>query len=263
MKSYDELILDLDGTVCLSNKPIGKVIDYLNIIIDQGVGVFILTNNTSVSRKHYFEKLVGLGLRLVIERIISPVDVAGKYMQDNYGIEPHGFIVGTEDLVSELESKYNIRNVQDESAEFVLVGFDKSLTYQKLEKACELVNLGLPHYMTNIDLTCPTSYGPIPDTGVISNLIELVTNVKAVAHFGKPSEYLTNHILSLIKRKGSALLVGDRLYTDIAIGKKMGIDTLLVFSGETIPTDLSKSKICPTHTANTLAEFLECHYIVK
>jgi 4-nitrophenyl phosphatase len=262
MKSYRQLILDLDGTVYLDGQPIGPVIQQLTELSEKGISTLILTNNTSVSKETYHRKLLQLGLELDLQQIVSPSEVAGKYFRELFSPVPKGFILGTSDLITELESKYGIQHVE-RGADFVLVGFDKSLTYCKLQHACHLVNKGIPLYSTNIDIACPTRRGPVPDTGALAKLLQDVTGVKPVTHFGKPGRLLAEHLLSLVKDPRLTLLAGDRLYTDICLGEKMGVDTLLVFSGEAKSQDLSAARIQPVYTAATLSEFLQWHFMVR
>lgn len=258
---YKQLFLDLDGTVYLSDQPIGGVISHLNYLQKLGVELFVLTNNTSVSRVSYHRKLCKMGLHLELANIVSPVVIVGEYLRLSFGIRPQGFIVGTKDFKDELQAEYDISH-DENRGNFVLLSFDKTITYAKLQKACELISGGIPYYLTNIDIACPTKSGPIPDTGSLWKLVEAVTGIKPITHFGKPGELLANHLLSFVGKE-AALLVGDRLYTDIVLGHKMGIDTLLVFSGETKPQDFDTGEFQPTHVANTLAEFLECQFIAR
>lgn len=262
MRKYTQLILDLDGTVYLSGVPIGPVIDHLNHFVAIGGRLLILTNNTSVSKATYQRKLELLGLNISLSQIVSPVDVAGSYLREIWGECPQGFILGTDDLKRELEIEYGVQHTH-ENVEFILVAFDKSVTYAKLQIACQLINKGTPYYITNIDIACPTQDGPIPDTGVLAKLLELVTGTKPLTHFGKPGPLMAEHLLSLVGGAEHALLAGDRLYTDIALGNIMGIDTAVVFSGETRPQDLASSEVQATYTTPTLAEFLECQFTLK
>jgi len=255
---YRQLILDLDGTVYLDDLPIGRVIEHLNRLKAQGVELLVLTNNTSVSKRNYQRKLARLGLQLEISEVVSPTEVAGKFLREQYAHNLKGFVVGTRDLIEELAVEYGVQHVE-EGARFVLVGFDKSLSYSKLQLACEMISRGIPFYATNIDISCPTQQGPIPDTGAIVQMLKNVTGTSPVSHFGKPGRLLVEHLLSMIDEPVQTLLAGDRLYTDIALGRKMGIDTLLVFSGEAKPDDLLESIIKPHYTAQTLEEFLSWH----
>ena len=262
MRKYLQLILDLDGTIYLSDIPLGPIIEYLNRFISTGGKLWILTNNTSVSKDTYQVKLESLGINLHVSQIVSPIDVAGLFLRKTWGESPEGFILGTDDLIYELQNKYCIRHIEND-ADFVLVGFDKSVTYAKLQIASQMINKGIPYYITNIDIACPTKEGPIPDTGVLAKMLELVTGVPPITHFGKPGQLMAEYLISLIDNTEDVLLGGDRLYTDIALGITMGIDTVVVFSGETRPEDLLHSSIQPTYTTPTLAEFLECQFILK
>ncbi|HWG84449.1 MAG TPA: HAD-IIA family hydrolase [Deinococcales bacterium] len=252
-RPYDRLFLDLDGTVYLDGVPIGPVVRQLNELRARGVGLTVLTNNTSTSKRRYLEKLTGMGLDVTVEDIVSPAEVAAGYLRQHFGPDAAAYVLGTPELVEQLAEE-GLQHDEDRPSH-VLVGFDKTLTYARLERACRLVQGGLPYYLTHIDLVCPTRDGPIPDCGLIAQVIEGTTGVAPRDHFGKPSEHMARYLAG---RGGDRpLLAGDRLYTDIALGERMGIDTLLVFSGETRPEQVASSPVAPTHTAETLSAFLE------
>jgi 4-nitrophenyl phosphatase len=253
---YKVLILDLDGTVYTDGKPIRNVIAQLNTYKAEGNRVYYLSNNTSVSVSHYYEKLTKLGLDVTIGEIITPTIIAGKYLKNKYD---RGYIVGTGSFVTEMSHKYGIINDVSEP-QFVLLSFDRELTYQKLMLASKFLNLGLPFYITHIDLACPSEFGPIPDCGSISLLMETVTRRKPQEHFGKPSVQMVAYIAKLLSGvdPDDILMVGDRLYTDILLGNKIGVKTLLVLSGESSLEDVKKNtEFKLTHCAYTLSEFLE------
>jgi HAD superfamily hydrolase (TIGR01450 family) len=252
-RPYERLFLDLDGTVYLDGHPIGPVVEQLNILAERGVGLTVLTNNTSTSKMRYHEKLSRLGLQVGLDDIVSPAEVAGRYLAEHYGPDPRGYVLGTPELVEQLASDHGVIH-DEENPSFVLVGFDKTLTYARLARACRLVLDGLPYYLTHIDRVCPTRDGPIPDCGLIAGVVEGTTGVAVSDDFGKPSRHMARYLAA--RGNGRALLAGDRLYTDIELGARMGIDTLLVFSGETTREHLAASTLRPTHTAETLSAFL-------
>jgi 4-nitrophenyl phosphatase len=253
---YKVLILDLDGTVYTDGKPIRNIIAQLNAYKAAGNRIFYLSNNTSVSVSHYLVKLSKLGLDVAIEEIITPTIIAGRYLKSKYD---RGYIVGTTSFVTEMENKYGIRNDAAEP-EFVLLTFDRELTYEKLMLASRFLNQGLPFYITHIDLACPSEFGPIPDCGSISLLMETVTRRKPQEHFGKPSPQMVDYIRGLLEgvNPEEVLMGGDRLYTDILLGNKLGVKTLLVLSGESKLEDARKNtEFEVTHCAHTLSEFFE------
>lgn len=256
MMGYKVMILDLDGTVYTDGKPIRNIIDQLNSYKAKGNRIFYLSNNTSVSVSHYLVKLRKLGLDVVIDEIITPTIIAGRYLKSKYD---RGYLMGTVSFVGEMEDKYGI--VNDEiDPEFVLLSFDRELTYHKLMLASRFLNKGLPFFITHIDLACPSEFGPIPDCGSISLLMETVTRRKPEEHFGKPSAHMVDYIRNLISGvdPSEVLMGGDRLYTDILLGNKLGVKTLLVLSGESKLEDFKKNtEFALSHCADTLSEFLE------
>ena len=137
------------------------------------------------------------------------------------------------------------------------MGFDTEITFQKLEDACILLGRGVEYLATNPDWVCPTAYGFVPDCGSVSQMLFNAT--KRMPYFiGKPEPAMA---LLAIEKAGckpeDAVLIGDRIYTDIACGVNAGITTVLVFSGETTREDWEKSEIKPTYTCQDIAEIFE------
>ncbi|MCM4172242.1 HAD-IIA family hydrolase [Arenibacter sp. TNZ] len=256
--NYKALILDLDGTVYVDGKPIKDIISKLNRFKEEGNKLIYLSNNTTVSRSIYYKKLTKLGLNVSDGEVVTPITIAGAYLAKKY---KKGYTVGTKSFLYELEQCFNI--IQDEiNPEFVLITFDNELTYEKLKIACQHINNGVPYYITHIDLACPSEKGPIPDCGSISLLVESTTNKKPCTDFGKPSNEMVDHIQSLILNipKSEVLMGGDRLYTDIALGNKLGVQTLLVLTGESKLEDIGShkySKFNVNHCSETLADFMD------
>ena len=253
---YKVLILDLDGTVYTDGKPIRNIVNQLNEFRAQGNKVYYLSNNTSVSVLHYLKKLTKLGLKVELGEIVTPTIIAGNFLRSKYST---GYMVGTTSFVEEMETKYLLKN-DAINPEFVLLSFDREVTYEKLMIACRFLNQGIPYYITHIDLACPSAFGPIPDCGSLSLLLETVTGQKPLEHFGKPSLKMVEYISSMIRdvNPEQVLMVGDRLYTDILLGNKLGVRTLVVLSGETKLEHVEQNtEFGVTHCANTLSEFLE------
>jgi|TARA_R110000868_G_scaffold128217_2_gene336174 HAD superfamily hydrolase (TIGR01450 family) len=256
--NYKALILDLDGTVYVDSKPIKDIISKLNKFKEEGNKLIYLSNNTTVSRSVYYQKLTKLGLNVSDGEVVTPITIAGAYLAKKY---KKGYTVGTISFLTELEQSFKI--TQDEvDPEFVLITFDNELTYEKLKIACQHINNGIPYYITHIDLACPSEKGPIPDCGSIALLVESTTKQKPCNDFGKPSNEMVAHIQSLIPNipKSDVLMGGDRLYTDIALGNKLGVQTLLVLTGESKFEDIANQKnniFIVNHCSETLADFMD------
>lgn len=260
---YNFFILDLDGTVYVDGVPIKNVISQLNKIHSDGGFVLFLTNNTSVNKDEYIKKLIDLGLEFVVaENILTPIDIFLTFAKKQninscYYLLPDSVIENI---------KMNGGPLQDEvNPEMVLVGFDKELNYSKTQKACEFINRNIPYYITHIDFACPSAFGPIPDCGAIASLISNTTDKKWINHFGKPGEYMAERIIDIVNNVGfdnvSTVLVGDRYYTDIKLGRLINVDTVHVNTGE--QNKFPEVNYEPTYEFQNICDFIEWQFITK
>ncbi len=260
---YNFFILDLDGTVYVDGKPIEDIILQLNQLVNEGCTVVFLTNNTSVDKEVYVKKLYDLGLSFVGHRnIITPVDIFIDYcklknINSAYYLLPKLVVNNIEANSGPVHENIN--------PEIVLVGFDKELTYSKLQTASEFINNGIPYYITHIDYACPSVKGPIPDCGAIASTILHTTETEPINHFGKPGELMASHISAILNDSNnfnkSAVLIGDRYYTDIKLGSILKIDTVHVNTGE--KNKLPEINYEPTYEFENISEFIKWQYISK
>jgi len=136
----------------------------------------------------------------------------------------------------------------DESPEYAILGFDTTLTYAKMWKLCELVRAGVPYIATHPDFNCPTETGFMPDIGAMIAFVKASTGREPDLVVGKPNSLFVEQAAERIGIPVSAMcMIGDRLYTDIALGAAAGIPTILVLSGETQVEDLASSPYQPTY----------------
>jgi len=136
-----------------------------------------------------------------------------------------------------------------------VIGYDTSLTYERLSAFCRFVRQGLPYIATHPDVNCPTPEGLVPDIGAMMRLVEASTGRRADVVIGKPNPGI---VTALAEEWGlepeDLVMVGDRLYTDIALGKTTGVKTVLVLSGETRREDLESAKYLPDLVCENLAD---------
>ncbi|MFA7431214.1 MAG: HAD-IIA family hydrolase [Rhodospirillaceae bacterium] len=230
--TFDRAFIDLDGTVYLGGRLIEGVDAELHRLHAQGTRIHYLTNNTSAASGTYLSKLRALNLPVPPDSLVSPLFVLTDWLREREW--ERVYVVGTAAFRDELETRAGV--VQDEVApQAVIVGFDRELTYAKLETACRLIHAGVPWYITHIDLFCPTEGGGIPDCGAISQLIVATTGVEPAGHFGKPGEHMLRYLRGLVRQGERVLLAGDRVHTDGVIGLALGAETVLVCSGEYQP----------------------------
>ncbi len=162
------------------------------------------------------------------------------------------YVVGTDDLIEEMTSSGFV--VTEKEIDTVVLGFDTTLTYEKLVKLCDFVRSGKPYIATHPDINCPTENGFIPDIGSVIALVRSSTGRDPDVIIGKPNKPIVDAIVEKINIPVNQIaMVGDRLYTDIAMGNT-GITTILVLSGETRLEDLADSPFKPDYTVQDLAE---------
>lgn len=243
LKKVKCFILDLDGTVYLGNRILDGSIKFLKELEKDNIEFKFFTNNSSKNTKFYINKIKKMGYNLSDNMMLISNRVIINYIKENMP-NKKVFILGNEYLKDDFREA-NIDVVND-NADIVVVGFDTSLVYENVSKACELIRNGATFLGVNPDFNCPTEDGFIPDCGSICSMITASTGA-VPEFFGKPSHHTLKYIIKDTGFKEDEIaFVGDRLYTDIAIGKDNGSVTILVLSGEAKLEDLAKSEVQPT-----------------
>jgi HAD superfamily hydrolase (TIGR01450 family) len=251
----------MDGTIYLDNKLFDGVKEFLEYIRAIGGRYIFMTNNSSKSVSAYIEKLASLGIISTEADFVTSVDATIAFLDRRYGYENRGkkriYAVGTKSFEDQMkQAGFNIRNNLEEEIDILLCAFDRELTYKKLEDACRLLinNEKIEYFATNPDWVCPTEFGSVPDCGSICKIIEIATSKKP--HFiGKPEPDMA--LLSMEKtgfKPDETLVIGDRLYTDIACGINAKVDTCFVLSGEGTLKDLELSQFKPTYILENIEE---------
>jgi len=242
-------ILDLDGTVYLGDKILEGSIEFLQELEKNNIIFKFFTNNSSKNAEFYINRIKKMGYNLSDDKMLISTHVIINYIKENMP-NKKVFILGTEYLKNDFRSA-NI-NVVTDDADVVVVGFDTSLAYENVSKACTFIRNGATFLGVNPDFNCPTEDGFIPDCGSICAMITASTGV-IPEFFGKPSFHTLKYVLNDTGfREEEIAFVGDRLYTDIAIGKDNDSVTILVLSGEAKLEDLNESEIQPTLIFNSL-----------
>ena len=249
-------LFDLDGTLYLGDTLFPGTKELLACIRARGGQYRFLTNNSSRSVTAYVEKLARLGIAAKAGDFLTSVDALISYLRTQGGEDRRYYICGTESMKSQLRAAGLPLAATREDANALLMGFDTELTFQKLEDACILLGQNVPYIATNPDWVCPTSYGFVPDCGSVCEMLYRATGRRPVV-IGKPEPLMPR--LAMLESGVSAqetLLIGDRVYTDIASGANALIDTLLVLSGETKEEDLPKARPQPSFVLPDVAALL-------
>lgn len=253
-------LFDMDGTIYRENDLFDGVIELLKKIKDKGGRYAFITNNPSKSVKDYVKKLNRLGIKEVDEdNFFTSAQAAIMIMKEKFG-NALIYAQGTKSFIKELKaSGLNVTQKYTDNAAAVLVAFDPELTGKKLRTTCEtLTKNDIPYYATNPDWVCPVDFGSIPDCGSMCVGIEYATGKKPI-YIGKPEPTM---IFELMKKFGyekkDVVVIGDRLYTDIASGVNAGVDTICVLSGEATLADIeaATAKDTPTFVLNSVKDLL-------
>ena len=251
---YDALLIDLDGVVYRGDEVIPGA-EALREVRRMGPRTLFLTNNSSKSPAHVADKLARLGVQAAPEEILtSGVATATMLRREGFG-GASAFVVGENGLREALTAaEIRILDGQPLAAELVVVGWDRSVDYEKLRTASLLVQRGARLVATNADASYPAPDGLWPGAGAILSSITTTTGVTPTV-VGKPHRPMFDAAIELTGAK-APLVVGDRLDTDIAGAMAMGWDSLLVFSGAANPSELMWSDRVPTYVANDLTGLL-------
>jgi HAD superfamily hydrolase (TIGR01457 family) len=251
-------LLDMDGTFYLGERLIEGALEFIEVLKKQGCEYLFLTNNSSKDSRQYAEKITRLGLPISREKVLTSGEATAMHIQAQ---KPGArvYVVGT----SALENEFHERGflLSDEAPDLAVLGFDTSLTYAKLWKLCDLVHAGVPYIATHPDYNCPTETGFMPDIGATIGFVKVSTGREPDLIVGKPNRLFVEKAAERTGIPVSAMcMIGDRLYTDIALGETAGIPTILVLSGETKPDEVEASPFQPSYIFQNLgavAEYLK------
>ncbi len=244
-------VLDMDGTIYLGNHLFPFTPTFLQTVTNTGREYCYFTNNSSKNAASYLQKLERMGIPVSAEKMLISNGVIIDWLNRHHPGQTV-YLVGTPDL-EEAFRQGGIPLVQQDP-DLVVLGFDTTLTYEKLSKACRFVREGKPIYGVNPDFNCPVEDGFIPDCGSMAALIHASTGVMP-EFFGKPSRHTLHYLLEHTGCKEEELaVIGDRLYTDIKVADGTDVTSILVLSGETQLSDLRESPVQPDMVCESLEE---------
>ena len=254
--AYRGFIFDLDGTVYLDERLLPGAQAAIAALREAGRRLCFLSNKPIASRADYAAKLTRLGIPTDVEEVINSSYVLARWL-DRETPGARCFVIGEPPLVAELEQA-GLKPVEGPEADWVVVAFDRTFDYRKLDVALQAVTRhGARLVGTNPDRTCPVEGGEIPDAAGMIGAVEGVTGRKVEPIVGKPSAItLAVALERLGLAAGECVVVGDRLETDIAMGKAAGLATILVLTGVTRAGDPAIARWQPDHVLGSLQDLL-------
>ena len=262
-KSADKLkektlyLLDMDGTTYNENQIFDGTLEFLEEIKRRGGQYVFITNNSSKSVEDYVQKVQAMGIEAEYENFYTSSQATAMYLKENYPNQVV-YCMGTKSLIKELrEAGIEVVTEVDERASVVLLGFDTENTSEKIRNTCIMLGRDVAYLATNPDLVCPVSFGYIPDCGSMSIMLKNATG-KEPFFIGKPEPIMVNCVLKQLNcKRENAVIVGDRLYTDIKTGENAKVDTICVLSGEASMEDILQGEVKPTYIFKSVKEIYE------
>ena len=247
-------LLDMDGTLYLGDRLFPVTLPFLDALRTAGAGYLFLTNNSSRGTDSYVQKLNGMGISACEEDFFTSTDAACAYLRAHYRGNKI-YALGTASFRHHLKQEgFPVTDRLEDDIDCLLMGYDTELTYQKLIDASILLGRDVTYLATNPDWVCPTAFGYVPDCGSMAQALEHATG-RLPLFLGKPQPEIA--LLAMEKAGVSpedTVLVGDRIYTDIACGRRAGIVSILVFSGETTRETMRGSDVQPDFALEDIGE---------
>ena len=232
LKDKKLFLLDMDGTIYLDNDLFDGTLEFLSLVKERGGRYLFVTNNSSKSTDAYVKKLKSIGIEATEDDFLTSTNATILYIKEKYqGRKFYSF--GTASFTEQLrEAGIDVVTEMCDGIDGIVMGNDNELNFKKLEDACKLLLNDIIYIATNPDWVCPTAFGYVPDCGSVAEMLWRATGKRP--HFiGKPRPEML--LLAMEKygyAKDECVMMGDRVYTDIASGYNAGIDTIFVLSGE-------------------------------
>ncbi len=265
--NIEGIIFDLDGTIYLGDEALPDAVDTCRELRRRGIRLLFVSNKPLQGREVYAAKLTRLGIPAAPDEVITSTHILGMYLKRT-APRLHYYVIGEENTRNELRAhgltilddrlEQDSREVIDPSGiDAVVVAFDRTLDYRKLNIAYQALMQGAQFFATNADKTCPMPGGAIPDAGATITALEHITGRKVQLVAGKPSPFILEQASSFLGLPpGRCLMVGDRIETDILMGVAAGMHTALALTGVTKRYQIAESPVQPEFVIEHLTELL-------
>ncbi len=251
-QDYKGYLVDLDGTMYMGPDPIEEAGPFIDRLRQANLPFLFLSNNSTASPQDVADKLGKMGVQAQTEEVYTSSLATVDYLNSRPGDSV--YIIGESGLLDAVEEagyKWD-----EDQPDFVLVGLDRKVTYEKFNIATLAIQKGAEFICTNRDTNIPTDRGMSPSAGALAAFLERATGQEP-KYIGKPEATIMDKgIERLGLAKEDVAMIGDNYDTDILAGIDNGIDTILVFSGLTSPEELAEKDKQPTHTINSLDDWL-------
>lgn len=253
MKAYRGFLIDLDGTIYRGTEKIEEAISFVKELERRNLPYLFVTNNSTKRPEQVAETLVAMEVPATAEHVFTTSMATANFISERQA-GARVYAIGEEGLRYALQEKG--LEIVETDADYVVIGLDRSITYEKLAGAALNVRNGATFIATNGDVALPTERGLLPGNGSLVSVITISTGVQPL-FIGKPESIIVEQALEVLgTSKEETLMVGDNYDTDILAGIRAGIDSLLVHTGVTTKEHLKNVEVQPTYSLSTLAEWI-------
>ncbi|MCP3028266.1 TIGR01457 family HAD-type hydrolase [Halobacillus sp. A5] len=252
MKNYKAYLIDLDGTMYRGNERIAGAAEFIDELNRFSIPHLFITNNSSSNPEEVASKLTDMQIKAEKEQIFTSSMATARYIHTK-NPDSKAYVIGEQGLFDAL-AKENIEIVTH-SADYVVMGIDRFITYEKLAEACLQIRNGASFISTNKDKAIPTERGLVPGNGALTSVVAVSTGVEPV-YIGKPEPIIMEQaIQKLGVPKEEILMVGDNYQTDILAGLRANVDTLMVETGVSSYVSIKENHQQPTYLVGSLEEW--------
>lgn len=254
MKHYGAYLIDLDGTMYKGNDAIEGAREFIEYLSAQDIPYLFVTNNSSKEPAEVAERLKGLDIKATADDIITSAVATADYIA-NEQQDATVYMIGGNGLKTALKGK-GLQVKDDEFVDYVVIGLDEAITYEKLGIATLGVRNGAKFISTNKDVSIPKERGFMPGNGALTSVVSVSTGQEPV-FIGKPEPVIMDMALSVLGLpKEEVAMVGDLYDTDILSGINVNIDTIHVQTGVTSLEEIQQKEVPPTYSFKDLNEVI-------
>lgn len=251
---YKGYLIDLDGTMYKGTEKIEEAGQFVHKLNELNIPYLFVTNNSSRTPKQVAEKLVSFDIPATEDQVFTTSMATANYIAEQKK-DASVYVIGEEGIQQAIEEKG--LSFAQEDADFVVVGIDRGITYEKLAVGAIAIRQGAQFVSTNGDIAIPTERGLLPGNGSLTSVLTVTTTVQPT-FIGKPESIIMEQAMRVLGTDVSeTLMVGDNYDTDIMAGMNAGMDTLLVHTGVTTKELLQKYDKQPTYVIDSLSEWIE------
>jgi 4-nitrophenyl phosphatase len=248
MTGFEGVVFDVDGTLVRGRTPIPGAAETVRAVRESGARVAFVTNNPTRTPDSYVGKLRGADIQATADEVVTSGTSTVAFLAETHPGDA-AFVVGEQGLSSQLANGGLDVVDEPERADGVVASIDREFTYDRLTAALRAFDAGVDWFVgSDPDRTIPTDEGVVPGSGAIVESVAAVAERRPDAVLGKPHPFTVDLVFDRLGcDPADALVVGDRLDTDVAFGERAGATTALVETGVTTREDAAASDVTPDH----------------